>query len=152
MLYNIKEGDRVRVYNIFMINTHFTKLYKNKPKTLYQMLEQISKVNKKDYKFAFKLFEQIALPLNRIDINKYIEKRDKNHIKIGDATYILNDINTHEVTKILIGASHIKVISNKNYPDIFNSLYGYDNCLYVCDFNTNDYFWLNKINFKEEIR
>ena len=47
MLYNIKEGDRVRVYNIFMINTHFAKLYKNKPKTLYQMLEQINKVNKK---------------------------------------------------------------------------------------------------------
>lgn len=147
MLYNIKRGDRVRVYNIFMINTHFTKLYKNKPKTLYQMLEQISKVNKKDYEFAFKLFEQIALPLNRSDIYKYIEKKDKNHIKISEDTYILNDVTTREVTKVIIGASHIKIISNINNPDIFRILHDYDECLYACDFNTNDYFWLNKINF-----
>ncbi len=142
----------MRVYNIFMINTHFTKLYKNKPRTLYQMMEQISKVNRKDCKFAFKLFEQIALPFNKVDLHKYIQRYDNYHIKISEDTYILNDMSTHEVTKIIVGSSRIKVLTNQNNPVIFKLLQGYDDNLYVCDFDGDDYFWLNKINFKEEIK
>lgn len=139
----------MRVYNIFMINTHFAKLYKNKPRTLYQMLEQISKVNKKDYKFAYKLFEQIALPFNKYDLYKYISNIDKDHIKVNENTYILNDILNREITKVIVGNAHIKIITNKNAPAMLKILKNYDNCLYVCDFRENDYFWLEKLNYKE---
>ena len=140
----------MRVYNVFMINNHFAKLYKNKPRTLYQMLEQISKVNKKDYKFAFKLFEQIAHPFNKDDIYLFLENNDDVHLKVSEDTYVLNDLYNHEITKIIINSSHIKVLTNKNNPFIFKILKKYSEYLYVCDFENCDYFWLDKIIIKEE--
>lgn len=140
----------MRVYNVFMINNHFSKLYKNKPRTLYQMLEQISKVNEKDYMFAFKLFEQIALPFNRDDLYSFLEKNDDKYLKVSEDTYILSDTYSKEVTKIIVGAAHIKIVSNKNNPEIFKVLKKYSEFLYVCDFDNSDYFWLDKIIIKEE--
>ena len=45
----------------------------------------------------------------------------------------------------------LKLKSSINYPSFFDSLQKFNNKLFVCDFENQDYFWLENVHKKEEL-
>ena len=74
----------MRVYYLFKINDYFSKLYFNKTYYLYKTLEQISLSSKNDFIISYRLFEQMALPYNKSQMNSNLFKKfydDSNYTK-----------------------------------------------------------------------
>ena len=144
----IHKGDlNMRIYYIFLINNNFTNLYQHNPLRLFKTLERIYSLNKTDLILGYRLFEQIALPFNKNEINEYIYTR-----YIHNETYNLKaNIHTienhykHEYSKLVVNNSNLKIKSNINYPDFLTHLNHYSPHIFICDFVNHDYFWLNQV-------
>jgi hypothetical protein len=46
---------------------------------------------------------------------------------------------------MIISNINIKIMSDINYPSFFNDINEYERDMFVCDFDNNDYFWLDKV-------
>ena len=111
------------------------------------MLEQISLSSKNDFIISYRLFEQMAVPYNKTDVNSRIYRKyafDSNYKKSLNK-HVLND--GVEDTKLTVYNTYIKVKTNKNISAFFKILSNEDN-IFVCDFNNKDYFWLDKVSKK----
>ena len=71
--------------------------------------------------------------------------------------YYYNKCNMHlissrlEYSRLLVNSYCIKIKTNLNYPKFFYDINKYSDNIFVCDFESNDYFWLNKIVKDEKI-
>ena len=137
----------MRVYYIFIVNDYFASFYNSRPSSLYKIFEQIYNLNNNDIILGYRIFEQIAVPFNKININEYIYNRH-----CGELSYSKN-VNKHmiknlyfdEISKLSVYNSHLKIKSNINYPTFIDSLRDFEDNIFVCDFINKDYFWLDKI-------
>ena len=59
--------------------------------------------------------------------------------------------NYHEYSKLMVSNYCLKLKSSINYPTFFDSLQKFNNKLFVCDFENQDYFWLENVHKKEEL-
>ena len=135
----------MRIYYLFKINNAFSNLYYNKTFYLYKMLEQISKSSKNDFIISYRLFEQMALPFNKEEINSIINTKyyyDNEYERYLNK-HILNS--KGEKTKLTVYNTYIKIRTNNNITSFFNVLNKESN-IFVCDFNNKDYFWLSRLN------
>ena len=64
----------MRTFYIFKINKELAILTKDSPYNMFKSMEQIYKLDKKDFNLGLKLFEQLAEPLNHQKINTYLYK------------------------------------------------------------------------------
>ena len=111
------------------------------------MLEQISMSSKNDFIISYRLFEQIAKPFDKTNINSNLYKAfsfDQNYTKTLNK-HILDD--GIEKTKLTVYNTYIKIKTNKNITEFFKILSSGNN-IFVCDFNNKDYFWLDKVTSK----
>ena len=133
----------MRIYYIFKINEDYAKLTKNKPFNLYQVLENIYLMNNEDLILSYKMFEEVAIQIDRKNINTLIFNLYKDNLNYScfNNVHTYNDYLKGEETKLILNNSHIKVKSNQNFPTFLRDFNGYKN-LFVCDFINNDYFWL----------
>ena len=137
----------MRVDYLIKITDSFSKLYYNKTYYLYKMLEQISLSSKNDFIISYRLFEQMAVPYNKTDVNSRIYRKyalDDNYKKTLNK-HILDD--GVEKTKLTVYNTYIKIKTNKNITSFFKILSSEEN-VFVCDFSNKDYFWLNKVTRK----
>ena len=137
----------MRVYYLFKINDSFFYFFYNKTYYLYKMLEQISLSSKNDFIISYRLFEQMAVPYNKTDVNSRIYRKyalDDNYKKTLNK-HILDD--GVEKTKLTVYNTYIKIKTNKNITSFFKILSSEEN-VFVCDFSNKDYFWLNKVTRK----
>lgn len=133
----------MRIYYLFKINDSFSKLYYSKTYYLYKMLEQISLSSKNDFIISYRLFEQMAVPYNKTDINSKIYRKyafDNNYKKTLNK-HVLDD--GVEKSRLTVYNTYIKIKTNKNISSFFKLLSHEEN-IFVCDFNNKDYFWLSK--------
>ena len=75
----------MRIFYIFNIKEPLYKLYYKKEYVLYDVLEELCKVNEKDLVLGYKFFNEFALPFNKKEVNEYIFNKEKDNI-----TYIKN--------------------------------------------------------------
>lgn len=120
-------------------------LYKNNPEILFDMLKQISRVNKEDISFAYSLLKELII---KIDKDKLISNFMKNTElltnDVDDKTIIVTDLKTNSRVKILCNFLYIKINIETSKSNIFDSLRKYEKNLFLCDFKNNNYLWLNK--------
>jgi len=112
------------------------------------MLEQISLSSKNDFIISYRLFEQMAVPYNKTEINSNIYRtfsEDNNYVKTLNK-HVLDD--GVEKTKLTVYNTYIKIKTNKNITPFFKVLSKEAN-VFVCDFNNKDYFWLSKVAPKD---
>ena len=136
----------MRLYYIFDLKKDIALLYKNKPSSLYKVLENIYFMHREEVNYGFNIFKQIT---NRIKVNKL---NNELYIKLhGDLTYskidgehIINDLYHDEVSILNIKNSHMVIKSNKSYPSFFKLLNEYHN-YFICDFREKDFFFLTSI-------
>lgn len=137
----------MRMYYVFNIKSEITKLYKDKPASLYKILENIYYMHQEDVNYGFAIFKQIT------NKNKVLELNNNIYIKLHkdlvysklDNEHIINDLYHDEVSILKIKNSHLIIESNKSISSFFKILNDINNNYFVCDFKEKDFFFLNNI-------
>lgn len=130
-------------YHIFAIKKEIYNIYKNNSYSLYKVLYNLYKINKPDLNYGITLYNQICYPINVFNIKpKFLLLEN---IKIDKNKYIL--ICNNKKSLIIFKPSRIIYKTDKIesiYLFILNEYYNY---FFACDFDSNSYFWINKIKY-----
>ena len=135
----------MRVFYIYNINDLFCSVYDNYPYKLYKMLEDAYYTNKHDIVLSTLEFEQVITNYNKLYMNNYIIANNKLDL------YYYNKNNIHiissrdEYSKLMVSSYCLKLKTNLNYPTFFKNITTYSDNIFICDFENQDYFWLNKV-------
>ncbi len=138
----------MRTFYIFKINNMFQTFYNDKANILFKMFYDIYTSNDEDLINKFRLFEQITIPFNKRVFNNYIM------LKHRDDIYYTKTDNVHiiesdcETSKLVINNTFLKIKSNKNINKFFKDIVDSRECLFVIDFKSKDYFWINETKSK----
>ena len=138
----------MRTFYIFKINNMFQTFYNDKSNILFKMFNEIYSSNDQDLINKFRLFEQITIPINKKIFNNYIM------LKHRDDIYYTKTDNVHiiesdcEISKLVINNTFLKIKSNKNINKFFKDIVDSRECLFVIDFKSKDYFWINETKTK----
>lgn len=137
----------MRVYYVFIVNDYFASFYNLKPSSLYRIFEQIYNLNNNDIILGYRIFEQIAVPFNKLNVNEYIYNRHSGELSYSRNVnqHIIKNLYFDEISKLTVYNSHLKIKSNINYPTFIDTLRAFEHNIFVCDFINKDYFWLDKV-------
>lgn len=125
------------MYYLFIIKNSFLNTNNN---YLYEILYNLKNMNKKNYNYGISLYYNICNLFDVNSIKNYIKVKYKLN-QLGNRFY-LDEYNYFEVRKSCC------IINNDKYiREIFCIFYIYNKNIFVCNFNTNNYFWL-KDKFK----
>jgi len=136
----------MRTYYIFQLKYYFYNFYEKKPYMLYKILEDIYHSNNKDIVLTYKLFDQIALPFKKNNVNDLLKKNhvNQNNYEQNLNKHYISNILTGESTSLTVYNSHLKIRTNVNYPVFLDDI-SFVNNIFICDFQNKDYFWLCKM-------
>ena len=136
----------MRHFYLFDINNNFISISKTHPYSLFKLFSDLYNSNKKNYKSYSKIYNSVIKPINKKILNNSLYNLYKNNLfytKFMNEHYYNNYLDREE-TRLSINNSFIKIDSNNIKPAFINYLYKYGN-LFVCDFDNNDYFYLESI-------
>ena len=136
----------MRRFYIFNINEYFKILTKNNPYNLYKQFDNLYHHQKYDISPYLDMYQKITKPINKNVLNKKIFNayiNDDNYFKYLN-THQYNNYYLDEVTKLTIKNNYMVLDTTSVYPIFFNKLKNLNN-LFVCDFQNQDYFWLENI-------
>lgn len=125
----------MREYNLFVIKKEYFELYKNRPLYLFNILKKLFYFQT-NFNYGITLYEQLCNKINVIRIREYLN--DKYDLKCNNLFYV-------DQVLIELKPSRIILKSKMNYPRIIKSFNCYNRFIFVCDFNNDDYFWLNAV-------
>lgn len=135
----------MRKFYIFNINYEFTILNNDNGFDLYKQMESIHNLDKDNFYNAIKLYETIAHTIDKNDLNKEIYKKYKDnyfYTKYKN-THMINNYYRKEESKLTINKAYLILESNVIKPTFLKDLK--NKCLFACDFDNKDYFWLDKL-------
>ncbi len=135
----------MRTFYIFKINKEFKSLTKESPYNLFKSLEQIYYINRKDFQTAFKLYETIALPFNKLQTNIELFNNFRNndfYTKVN-SIHLINNYFTDERSKLIVKNSHLTLNTTSASSSFLKKLASPN--LFICDFKNKDYFWLDQL-------
>ena len=142
----------MRIFYIYNVNDFFTSVYDKYPYKLYKMLEDAYYTNKHNIVLSSTYYEQITTNFNKLYINNYINANNKLD------GYYYNKNNIHiissrdEYSKLMVSSYCLKLKTNLNYPTFLKNISSYSDNIFICDFENNDYFWLNEQLKKTTLR
>ena len=137
----------MRIYYIFNIKSEICELYKDKPASLYKILENIYYMHEDDINYGFSVFKELTNKNKVMELNNGIfikYHKDLVYSKI-DNEHIINDLYHDEISILKINNSHLKLESNKSISSFFKILSDINNNYFVCDFKDKDFFFINEI-------
>ena len=127
----------MKEYYIFSIKKEIYNIYKNNPMSLYKTLNNLNNIKENDLKLGLSIYNEICNAFNKEKIIKYIKLLPiKRNIKNN---YLINK------NIIIINHSRIIIKTNNVDNDIIYILNNYSKYLFICNFNNNEYYWLNDI-------
>lgn len=135
----------MRKFYIFNINDEFTILNSDNGFDLYKQMESIHNLDKDNFYNAIKLYETIAHTIDKNYLNKEIYKKYKDnyfYTKYKN-THMINNYYRKEESKLTINKAYLILESNVIKPTFLKDLK--NKCLFACDFDNKDYFWLDKL-------
>ena len=140
----------MRTYYAFIIKDSLMHFYSKRPYSLYKILEQIYRLKNNDVMLGYRLLEQVTKPFGIKSINKYIYKKHFDEIEYSriDDSHMIKNLYSDEITFLKAFNSHVRIKNNNDCSSFFNSISEYDDNIFICDFENQDFFWINKINFQ----
>ena len=137
----------MRIFYIFNIKEPLYNLYYKKEYVLYDVLEELCKLNGKDVVLGYKFFNEFAVPFNKKKVNEYIYNKEKNNITYikNLNNHIIHDRFNNENSSLIVYNSHILLKTDNDISRFLKILQEYKNSLFICDFENHDYFWLSNI-------
>ena len=138
----------MRTFYIFKINNMFQTFYNDKANILFKMFYDIYSSNDEDLINKFRLFEQITIPFNKRIFNNYVmlKQRDDIYYTKTDNVHIIES--DSEISRLTINNTFLKIKSNKNINTFIRDIVDSRECLFVIDFKSKDYFWINETKTK----
>ncbi len=137
----------MRLYYVFNIKKEIVDLYKDKPASLYHILENIYFMHKEDVNYGFNIYKQLTNRNKVLELNNeiYIKlHKDLVYSKIGNE-HIINDLYHDEVSILKIKNSHLLIESNKSYSSFLKILLDINYNYFICDFKDKDFFFITEI-------
>lgn len=132
----------LKTFYIFKLNKNYNLVANKNSENIYILLNSIYTYKKGDIIVAFDLFNEVCIPINKDFYNTYYFnklKNDEEYTKFKNI-HMYNNYLTGEVSKMIVGNSHIKIKSNEdNNIFIINLI---DN-LFLCDFKNGYYKYFN---------
>lgn len=142
----------MRVFYIYNVNDFFCSMYDKYPYKLYKILEDAYRTNKHDLMLSSSMYEQVITNFNKLFINNYLFANNK----LDAYYYHKNNVhmisNRQEYSKLMVSSYCLKLKTNLNYPKFFNHIDKYSDNIFICDFENQDYFWLNKVVKRQQIQ
>lgn len=137
----------MRNYYIFKMKKEFVNLYRDSPNSLFNIFKHLYYLKGSDIDYGFNLFNQLTDKINKhkLDREIYIKYHDEMVYSKNADEHIINNLYKDEISILKVKNSYIFINVNKNYSSFFNIIDTLGNEYFVCDFNTQDYFWLNDI-------
>ena len=135
----------MRVFYIYNVNDFFCSIYDKYPYKLYKMLEETYYINKHNLVLSSNYYGQLITNFNKLFMNNYLVANNKLN------AYYYHKNNMHiissreEYSKLMVNSYCLKLKSNLNYPSFFRKVRTYSDNIFICDFENQDYFWLNKV-------
>ena len=130
----------MRKYYLFVLKKEYYNFYKNKSYVLYKMLENLDSLKPYDFSYGIDIFKEMCLPFSYKVLKNYIDNKIT-HKKISSKVIKIN--NKNEIIYLQLGYAKTIIKTNVNIPKIFKIFNIYNKNIFVCDFQNNDYFWLN---------
>ena len=137
----------MRTFLIFLINDSYYTLYRNYPKSIYNILNQIYHLKKDNLTFASNILKSITEEIDKEEIDKKLFlklHKDIPYSKRG-SIHIFNNFYLGEITTMEIKYKYIKITSSKDQNYFLESLINFDKKFFVCDFKNGDYFFLESL-------
>ena len=136
----------MKVYYIFNLKPEFVALYKDNARVLFNILRSIYYLDKEEVTYGYNLFSQLIVPFqkNKLDRELYINLHQNiPYSKRKDVHYI-NDLYKDEVSRLTINNFYLKLELDQNYSSFFSLINSKFTNLFVCNFKTIDYFFLDE--------
>ena len=137
----------MRLYYVFNIKSEIIDLYKDKPASLYRILENIYFMHEEDINYGFSIFKELTNKIKVLELNNniYIKlHKDLVYSKTSNE-HVINDLYHDEVSILKIKSSHLIIESNKSMSSFFKVLLDMGSNYFVCDFKDKDFFFLSEI-------
>ena len=131
----------MRKYFLFDINDRYYNLYLHKERLLFRTLEGLYNNESHQKANNISLFNQICIPINLSYLNTYFN--NKVFIKNNNNKHLYISMKSNEKTLIELNYSCIIMLTNKNFSRLFKVFNYYSKRIFVCDFENQDYFWLD---------
>ena len=137
----------MRMFYVFNVKSEIVNLYKDKPASLYKILENIYYMHQEDINYGFAIFKQLTTRNKVLELSNtiYIKlHKDLVYSKI-DNEHVINDLYHDEVSILKIKNSHLIIESNKSISSFFKILNEINSNYFVCDFKEKDFFFMNNL-------
>lgn len=130
----------MKKYYLFVIKNEYYKIYRKNPSILYKTLEKLFMLEKYDFSYGISLYNQLCQPFGVKLLNNYITSRYKCYYINSKIIQLKSLI---EKTFIQVGYATTIVFTDTNFPEILKVFNTYNRKIFVCEFDKNEYFWLN---------
>ena len=137
----------MRTFYIFKMRKEFVNLYRDNPSSLYNVLKHLYNMKTSDANIGFNLYNQLIEKINKSELDRKIFiKYHKEFIYSKNGNdHVINNLYKDEISILTIKNAYILVTANKNYSSFFNIIAAFGSEYFICDFNNQDYFWINDI-------
>lgn len=135
----------MRTYYIFRINKYFAYIYKRWPYKMYKIIEELYYTKEYDMSLSYKFYKKFAIEFNKLAINEYIYKTNKEN-KYYQRDNNIHILNNDKYNKLTVNNTCIILKTNDIYSVFLNDLNNYIDNIFICDFKNKDYFWLESLN------
>lgn len=135
----------MRKYYLFIIKESVAEIYKEDAENLYTNLKRLY-INNGHINYNLSIYRQICNLFDPEVINDYFS--GISNAKIRNNKYLIkNNINKYLIE---INYSCLIILTNVNFPTVLKVLNYYNQNIFVCDFENDDYFWL--VNYFDKKR
>ena len=122
----------MREYNLFVIKKEYYEYYQNNPLFLFDILKKLY-IMKENFNYGISLYSQLCERINTFNLKYYLNRK-----------YHLDNERNFYIYKSFVELKHTRIIIRSKYKNnILCDFNNYSKYIFVCDFNNNDYFWLN---------
>lgn len=126
-------------YYLFIINNNAYKIYKNNSYYLYNILNILYHMKNTDLVYGINLYKNICDTFSVKLLNNYIKER----FYTEEKNKKIELKNNTEKTILRIRYSTTIVESNVYLPQIFRIFNIYNKKIFLIDFDSKNFFWLN---------
>ena len=142
----------MRTFYIYDVNELCYDMYQNYPYQLYKIFEDIYYTSKYNKRIAISSYDGIIQKFNKQFVHDFLLV----HFRLNHFYHYKNGVHTisnyQEYSRLLVSSYSLKIIITNNYSNFLKEIDKYSECMFVCDFKNNDYFWLHKVVKKNLIK
>ena len=138
----------MRVFYIFQISADIEIVTKENPYELFHTLEVIYYRMKDDINLGYVFMTQLIEPIKIKELDIALFKRYKENYFYTKYRNVhsMHDVYRKENTKLTLYKTYLKLETDVIKPKFLEELQK-NHSLFVCDFESMDYFWLDSLSF-----